>query len=294
MGSGAELNCGQSCLKYLLIVFNAIFFVCGATLLAVGLWIRFDPNLANIHKVATIDDTNVGTAACYFIIALGCLIFIVGMVGCCGACNESKCLLGLYAAFVGLIMILQIAAAITAAVYRKKIDEKIDDELYRQIREDFRLDVTSTEEAKKYEIITEAWNWLQQEFKCCGAMDPSDYEYGTTNGTSTVMFSKWKTEVDVKQAALPEADRNVTNISYPRTCCKGEPDKKWEDANFLTEQNYQICQDDESTLRYKTGCYETMQQKLNDSLVIIIAECCGFLVLELFALIATVCVYRGV
>jgi len=293
MGSGAELNCGQSCLKYLLIVFNAIFFVCGATLLGVGLWIRFDPKLENIHKVATIDDTNVGTAACYFIIALGCFIFIIGMVGCCGACNESKCLLGLYAAFVGLIMILQIAAAITAAVYRKKIDEEIQGELYRQIREDFRLDVTSTEEAKKYEIITEAWNLLQQEFKCCGANAPSDYTKDL-DGTTGTLFSMWKTEVDVKQEELPASDRNVTNISYPRTCCEGEPDKNWKDANFLTESNYTICQGDESTKRYKTGCYETLQQKLNDSLVIIIGVCCGILVLELFALIAAVCVYRGV
>jgi len=294
MGRGAELNCGQSCLKYLLIAFNTIFFLCGACLLGVGLWVRFDPKLKYVHEVATIDDTNVGTAATYFVIALGCFIFLFGMVGCCGACNESKCLLGLYAGLVGLIMLLQIAAAATAAVYRNKIDKEIKDEMYRQVRNDYRLDVTS-ESTKKFAAITLAWNEVQLEFECCGANHPSDWHNEDVGTDKTV--SEWKNEVN----KIDPKPINATDINYPYTCCKTENKvKDWKDnANYINEEDYRNCQIKnaavgESTKRYAKGCYETLKQALDDSLVIIIAVCCGILLLELFALISAVCVMRGI
>uniref|UniRef100_A0A8C8S4Q7 Tetraspanin 8 n=1 Tax=Pelusios castaneus TaxID=367368 RepID=A0A8C8S4Q7_9SAUR len=53
-------------------------------------------------------------------IAVGCIIMILGFLGCCGAMKESQCMLLLF--FIGLllILILQVIAGILGAVYKSQ------------------------------------------------------------------------------------------------------------------------------------------------------------------------------
>ncbi|KAK9953917.1 hypothetical protein ABG768_016034, partial [Culter alburnus] len=39
---------GMKCVKYLLFVFNFIFWLMGSLVLAVGLWLRLDPNTVSL------------------------------------------------------------------------------------------------------------------------------------------------------------------------------------------------------------------------------------------------------
>uniref|UniRef100_A0A672TBT8 CD81 protein-like n=1 Tax=Sinocyclocheilus grahami TaxID=75366 RepID=A0A672TBT8_SINGR len=83
---------GMKCVKYLLFVFNFIFWLMGSLVLAVGLWLRLDPNTVSLLGEGGPDTFFIGV---YILIAAGGLVMLVGFFGCCGAVRESQCLLGL-------------------------------------------------------------------------------------------------------------------------------------------------------------------------------------------------------
>ena len=66
----------------------------GAALLGFGLWMKFDPtithylNVIDVHQSADLLD-HAATIFC----VVGGLAFIAGLVGCCGLCRASQCLL---------------------------------------------------------------------------------------------------------------------------------------------------------------------------------------------------------
>lgn len=58
----------------------------GAALLGVGIWAAVS---ANAFK-----DLISSEGLIYAVIVVGAVIFLIGFLGCCGAVNENKCLLG--------------------------------------------------------------------------------------------------------------------------------------------------------------------------------------------------------
>ncbi|XP_061760472.1 tetraspanin-2 isoform X1 [Nerophis ophidion] len=82
---------GMKCVKYLLFVFNFIFWLMGSFVMAVGLWLRFDPETVSLLNGDKAPDTYfIGV---YILIGAGSLVMLVGFFGCCGAVRESQCLL---------------------------------------------------------------------------------------------------------------------------------------------------------------------------------------------------------
>ncbi|XP_058244019.1 CD9 molecule a isoform X3 [Hemibagrus wyckioides] len=89
----AALTGGEVCVKYLMFAFNFVFWLAGTGVLAVGLWLRFDPKTKNLFEG---DDSLRGFyIVVYILIAVGGLMMLVGFLGCCGAIQESLCMLGL-------------------------------------------------------------------------------------------------------------------------------------------------------------------------------------------------------
>ncbi|XP_006028827.1 CD9 antigen isoform X2 [Alligator sinensis] len=84
---------GIKCIKYLLFVFNFIFWLAGTAVLAIGLWLRFDAQTKSIFELES-NNTTFYTGV-YILIGAGALMMLVGFLGCCGALQESQCMLGL-------------------------------------------------------------------------------------------------------------------------------------------------------------------------------------------------------
>ncbi|XP_056157695.1 CD9 antigen [Lampris incognitus] len=120
---------GMKCVKYLLFVFNFIFWLMGSLVLAVGLWLRFDPETVSLLTGDGAPDTFfIGV---YILIGAGSLVMMVGFFGCCGAIRESQCLLGSFFACLLIIFGAEVAAGVFGFLNKDKIIEDVQN-FYRK------------------------------------------------------------------------------------------------------------------------------------------------------------------
>ncbi|XP_029291430.1 CD9 antigen-like [Cottoperca gobio] len=115
----SKVEGGMKCVKYLLFVFNFIFWLMGSFVLAVGLWLRFDPETVSLLNGDKAPDTFfIGV---YILIGAGSLVMLVGFFGCCGAVRESQCLLGSFFACLLIIFGAEVAAGVFGFLNKDKI-----------------------------------------------------------------------------------------------------------------------------------------------------------------------------
>lgn len=155
---------GTNCIKYLLFAFNFIFWLAGTAVLAVGLWLRFDSKTKAIFEMDT-HPTTFYTGV-YILIGAGALMMVVGFLGCCGAIQESPCMLGLFFAFLLLIFAIEIAAGIWGFSNKDKVVNEVE-EFYKETYKNYIL--------TKQPALKETLKAFQHGLKCCGivgALDP--------------------------------------------------------------------------------------------------------------------------
>ncbi|KAM4583454.1 tetraspanin-2-like [Fundulus diaphanus] len=121
----SKVHGGMKCVKYLLFVFNFIFWLSGLLVLAVGLWLRFDPNTVDLLTGDGAPKTFF--IAIYILLSAGGLMMVVGFFGFFGAMRESQCLL---ASFFACLLII-FGAEITAGVFGFLNKEEIAGEIQR-------------------------------------------------------------------------------------------------------------------------------------------------------------------
>ncbi|MBN3277091.1 CD9 protein, partial [Polyodon spathula] len=146
---------GMKCVKYLLFIFNFIFWVVGSLVLAIGLWLRFDSTTTSIFEVDSSPTTFfIGV---YILIGAGALIMLVGFFGCCGAVRESQCLLGLFFACILVIFAAEVAAGVFGFLNKDMIVKEIQD-VYVSAVENFNQDYSSNHTLTVF----------HEALKCCG------------------------------------------------------------------------------------------------------------------------------
>ncbi|CAJ1050264.1 tetraspanin-2a [Xyrichtys novacula] len=119
----SKVQGGMKCVKYLLFVFNFIFWLSGLLVLAVGLWLRFDPKTVELLMGDGAPDTFF--IAVYILLGAGGLMMIVGFFGCFGAVRESQCLLASFFACLLIIFGAEIAAGVFGFINKEQIVEEV-------------------------------------------------------------------------------------------------------------------------------------------------------------------------
>ncbi|KFU95133.1 CD9 antigen, partial [Chaetura pelagica] len=104
----------------------------GTAVLAIGLWLRFDSQTKSIFELES-NNTTFYTGV-YILIGAGALMMLVGFLGCCGALQESQCMLGMFFLFLFVIFALEIAAAIWGFANKEKVIDELQ-EFYRETYE---------------------------------------------------------------------------------------------------------------------------------------------------------------
>ncbi|XP_058502191.1 CD9 molecule a isoform X1 [Solea solea] len=153
----AALSGGETCIKYLMFAFNLVFWLAGTAVFAVGLWLRLDPKTKGLFEGE--DSPSVFYTGVYILIAAGALMMAVGFLGCCGAIQESPCMLGTFFAVLLVIFAVLVAAGIWGFSNQSKVVNDIT-AFYRQTYNNYK---TTGDER-----LRETLRLIQSGLKCCG------------------------------------------------------------------------------------------------------------------------------
>ncbi|GAV05749.1 hypothetical protein RvY_15830-1 [Ramazzottius varieornatus] len=182
---------GVKCTKYTLFAFNLIFFMCGLAVLGVGIWFMVDkssfvtltaraPDIyGDLGRYSSADTVLQQTA--YLLVAAGILSIVVAFIGCWGAIKEWRPLLIAYAVLLLMILGLEIAAGIYAAVFRSTSGDYIATTmattLIRQYQNRGLVMYNKTEAVVNREanFWTKAWDQMMVQLECCGVRNGFDF-----------------------------------------------------------------------------------------------------------------------
>ncbi|KAK6472479.1 CD81 antigen-like [Huso huso] len=117
------------CIKYLLFVFNFIFWLAGGVILGVSLWLRHDPQTSELMGLQLDDKQAPSTfyIGVYILITVGAVMMFVGFLGCYGAIQESQCLLGTFFACLVILFACEVAAGIWGFINKDQVTQEMKD-----------------------------------------------------------------------------------------------------------------------------------------------------------------------
>ncbi|KAM9468038.1 tetraspanin-11 isoform 1-T3 [Clarias gariepinus] len=151
------------CLKYLLFVFNFLFWMGGGVVMGVGIWTLID----KADYLSLLASSTFAVSA-YILLLAGGLVMITGFLGCCAVIREQRNLLSTYFSCLLVIFLIELVAGVLAYVYYQRLSEELKQHLSKTMTENY------AQPGK--EGITQAVDRLQQDFKCCGSNNSLDWQ----------------------------------------------------------------------------------------------------------------------
>jgi len=236
---------GMTLVKYLLFLFNFIFWLSGIALLIVGtvLQVKFR------QYVNVLGDDFL--AAPIIFIAAGCVIAVLGFFGCCGAIRENYCMTMTFAVLLGVIFIVEMAVGIAGYVLRNDLETIVSEQMQSGMRNYNQTD---------YGGLSTTWDEMQRGFHCCGVANYTDWAH-------TVKYS---------------SNTNVPDSCCRRETSKcGEHTRG---ANMLNDPMGANDDDDETPV-YTQGCVGQMQKWVKDNVALVGSFGAGICAVQLAVMI---------
>nr|XP_057942222.1 tetraspanin-9 isoform X1 [Doryrhamphus excisus] len=194
------------CLKYLMFIFNLIFWLCGCGLLGVGIWLSVSQG-----SFATFSPSFPALSAANMVIAVGAIVMVTGFLGCLGAIKENKCLLLSFFIVLLIILLAEVILLILFFVYSDKVSENAKQDL---------KDGLALYNSENNIGLRNAWNIIQAEWKCCGVIAYTDWHEA------------------LKEKVVPDR------------CC---------------QEHYQNCGRNSTNMFWNRGCFEKVEEWLDDN-----------------------------
>ncbi|XP_061526305.1 CD151 antigen, like [Phycodurus eques] len=246
MGAHEEKKetCGTICLKYLLITFNFLFWLAGGIVMAVGVW-----TLVEKSDYISLLPSMTYAASAYILVLAGAIVMVTGVLGCCATFKEQRRLLRVYFVLLLCIFLLEILAGVLAYIYYRQLNE--------ELKQNLRATMMQKYEQKTHEHVTSAVDKLQQEFKCCGSNNSSDWAE-----------SVWIRSNDGNGRVVPDS------------CCKTPSE---------------LCGRGEhpsNIYKVEGGCISKLEKFIQDHLKIIGAVGVGIACVQIIGMVFTCCLYR--
>uniref|UniRef100_A0A8C8X1Z2 Tetraspanin n=1 Tax=Panthera leo TaxID=9689 RepID=A0A8C8X1Z2_PANLE len=241
---------GSACVKvtkYFLFLFNLLFFILGAVILGFGVWILADRS--SFISVLQTSSSSLKVGASVFI-GVGAVTMFMGFLGCIGAIKEVRCLLGLYFAFLLLILIAQVTAGALFYFNMGQLKEEMGNVVTKLIQ---------NYKDGHEDRLQEAWDYVQAQVKCCG----------------WVSFYNWTDNAELM---------NHTSVTYPCSCEDQEGDDSFPVKTGFCEapdgNRTESGNNPELWPVYREGCMKKVQVWLQENMGIILGVCVGVAVTE--------------
>lgn len=185
------------CIKYLLFVFNFVFWLAGGVILGVALWLRHDPKTTSLLYLELGDRSAPNTfyVGIYILIAVGAVMMVVGFLGCYGAIQEAQCLLATFFACLVILFACEVAAGIWGFVNKNQIAKDMK-QFYDQAAQQTVVD--DKDMASKAQAVMKTFH---QTLNCCGSKTLSQ----TTN-------------LHLRSTTCPNSPNSLATILYKEDC----------------------------------------------------------------------------
>nr|XP_002120238.1 tetraspanin-9-like [Ciona intestinalis] len=140
--------------KWLMFTFNLIITICGAVLLAFGIWAYANGN--SFRKLVSANLYLSNSMA--LMMAVGSILIIAGLFGCIGSLMENRCMLGTFFTIVLILFVIEVVSIILLFVYWPKAETLALNSIHHYDTD------------KKI-----PWDYLQRSMKCCGYTSYTDW-----------------------------------------------------------------------------------------------------------------------
>ncbi|XP_049951543.1 tetraspanin-7-like [Schistocerca serialis cubense] len=158
MNKRLQTVAAMACMKTLLMLFNFLFWLTGIAILAAGIWLEVE-----LYKYMELS-TEFSRSAPYVLLGAGALIVLVGSLACCCTVKGQPALLYIYGAFLLVIFILEVGAAVSIYAYRGHLQAGFDRGLTQALHS------YDTDPEKK-----ECFDLMQSTLHCCGNRNYTDW-----------------------------------------------------------------------------------------------------------------------
>ena len=220
---------------------NTLFWLVAVLILAVGIYILVEKQTVYTQ----LSDAAFDPAALF--VCFGGILFLITFCGCLGALRENVCLLTMYAAAIGLIFALEIAAGVLAFTMQAKLEEVVDNKL-REAVVKYR--------DPKFEDLQLLIDTAQTELQCCGSGSYADWQLNIYFNCST---------------PSPEA------CGVPYSCCRSDTINR--QCGYGIKDNPK-----KNELIYAAGCLDVAKAWLMQNMLTVGITSLAVLILQIFAI----------
>lgn len=196
----------------------------------------------------------------YFFMVAGGLMTLVGFLGCCGALQESQCMLATFFAFLLVLFAGQLFAVVWMMTKQEQFQKTVTNTMKTFIQHKYGED-------GKDDPKTRAFDRIQEDLKCCGVTGPNDWAKSRFNGMEE------KSDIEIGVTGFIQA------YEVPESCCavpKGlacDAARSLKGAGAIT-----------GTI-YSKGCFNQLMEIMKSNMVIVL--CVGVIIglLEILGMI---------
>ncbi|KAM5170138.1 tetraspanin-17 isoform 2-T2 [Mantella aurantiaca] len=231
---GPEVSC---CVKYFLFGFNIVFWLLGASFLAIGLWAWAEKGV--LSNISSITDLG-GFDPVWLFMVTGAVMFVLGFAGCIGALRENTTLLKFFSVFLGLIFFLELTAGILAFVFKDWIKDQLNFFINNNVKA-YRDDID----------LQNLIDFAQEYWSCCGAHGPNDWNLN-------IYFN------------CTDSNPSRERCGVPFSCCVKDPAEDVPNTQCGYDVRLKLELEQQSYI-YTKGCVGQFEKWLQDNLIIVAA-----------------------
>ncbi|XP_013860264.1 tetraspanin-33 isoform X2 [Austrofundulus limnaeus] len=230
-GSKKDFTFVSPVVKYLLFIFNFLFWIISLMMVVIGVYARMAKHAETALACLSVDPA-------MMLMIIGVLMFVITFCGCVGSLRENICLLQTFCVCLTVIFLLQLAVGVLGFIFSDKARHKVTEILNNAIVH-YRDDID----------LQNLIDFGQKEFECCGGTEYKDW-------SRNIYFN------------CSQSNPSRERCSVPFSCCIVS--KKQEVINTKCGQGMQELDFDEAGNHiYTNGCIDKLVNWIHSNLFIL-------------------------